>query len=421
MNTYPDSVRFLYSLGNEIKAFKFGLETIERVLAELGHPERAFRVVHVAGTNGKGSTCAMIASALRAAGHRTGLYTSPHLVEPTERIQVDGVAVSEAEFTHAFDVVHEAAERLLASGAIENHPTYFETVTAMAMVLFGERGCEWVVAEVGLGGRLDATNVVRPELCVITPVDYDHEAWLGSTIEAIAAEKAGILKAGVPAVLAKQRADAEAVIAARASEVGCPVLRAADAPADSFVEDAYGSEIVWGGMTVRCPFAGGHQVDNTVTALVALRELGVGAEAVAGGVAAAVWPGRLERIRTKPEVILDGAHNPAGVRALAAHIRRHYAGRRVWLVYGTMRDKSVGEICDELFPLATELVLTRPDSTRSLAPESLVAIAGHPRVRVTAGLREAWEVVAGEAAETDVVFISGSLYLVGEARALLVQ
>ncbi|MBI4904097.1 MAG: bifunctional folylpolyglutamate synthase/dihydrofolate synthase [Acidobacteria bacterium] len=421
MNTYPDSVRFLYSLGNEIKAFKFGLDTIARVLAELGHPEQACRVVHVAGTNGKGSTCAMIASVLREAGHRTGLYTSPHLVEPTERIQIDGERVTEADFARAFDVVHAAAERLVADGEIENHPTYFETVTAMAFVLFRERACDWVVLEVGLGGRLDATNVVMPELCVITPVDYDHEAWLGPSIEAIAAEKAGILKAGVPVVMAKQRADAEAVITACAEEVGARVLRAADAMPSSFVDEAYGSTLQWGALAVRCPFAGLHQVDNTVTALVALRELGVADESMVRGIAAAQWPGRLERIREAPEVILDGAHNPAGVRALAAHIRRHYAARKVWLIYGTMRDKSVGEICEELFPLAAELILTAPDSPRALAPESLLAIAGHPRARVAATLGEAWDVVVAEAAPGDVVFISGSLYLVGEARAMLVQ
>lgn len=414
MNTYPDSVRFLYALGNEIKAFKFGLETIARVLQALDHPERACRFVHVAGTNGKGSTCAMIASALQAAGHRTGLYTSPHLIEPTERIQIDGKQVTTEEFAEAFDTVHAAAERLVAEGAIEYHPTYFETVTAMAFVLFREYRCDWVVLEVGLGGRLDATNVVTPELSVITPIDYDHEAWLGSTIEAIAAEKAGIIKPNVPVVIAKQRPEAEQVIRARGGEL----LRAEDFPPQLISDDAYGSTIEWQGLTVRCPFAGLHQADNTVTALTALRRLGIPDAAIMQGIAGAHWPGRLERIRENPEVILDGAHNPAGVQALAAHIRRHYANRKVWLIYGTMRDKSVGEISDELFPLASELILTAPDSARALAPESLLQLAGHPKARVAPNLRAAWEIIRNEANAADAVFVSGSLYLVGEARSL---
>jgi len=209
---YPDSVRFLYSLGNELKTAKFGLETITALLRALGNPQRACRFVHVAGTNGKGSTCAMIESALRAAGVRTGLYTSPHLEEPTERIRIAGTPVTPDQFAAAFDRVHEAAERLIASGAITHHPTYFETVTGMAFVVFERTAVETVVLEVGLGGRLDATNVVTPALSVITRVDFDHEEFLGRSIEAIASEKAGILKPGIPAVLAPQRPEAEATL-----------------------------------------------------------------------------------------------------------------------------------------------------------------------------------------------------------------
>src|ERR1700682_1888989 len=220
--TYPDSVKFLYTLGNEIKSAKLGLERIRAVLAALGNPERAFRVVHVAGTNGKGSTCAMIEAGLRAANVRTGLFTSPHLIEPTERIQIDGIPVSEADFERAFNAVHEVAEKL----DLDCHPTYFETVTAMAFWLFREMRVHTAVIEVGLGGRLDATNVVQPVLTVITPIDFDHEAYLGGTIESIAAEKAGILKANVPAVFARQRPEAAAVLAARAAELNIAVKRA---------------------------------------------------------------------------------------------------------------------------------------------------------------------------------------------------
>src|ERR1700733_14445608 len=180
--TYPDSVQFLYALGNEMKTAKLGLERIRAVLGALGNPEKAYRVVHVAGTNGKGSTCAMIAAGLQAAGVRTGLFTSPHLIEPTERIQIDGIPVSTADFERAFNIVHETAEKL----DLDCHPTYFETVTAMAFWLFREKEVETAVIEVGLGGRLDSTNVVQPVLTVITPIDFDHEAYLGHTIEAIA-------------------------------------------------------------------------------------------------------------------------------------------------------------------------------------------------------------------------------------------
>src|SRR5579863_6675510 len=183
---YPDSVQFLYALGNEMKTAKLGLDRIRAVLAALGNPEAAYRIVHVAGTNGKGSTSAMIAAGLRAAGARTGLFTSPHLVEPTERIQIDGIPVSQAQFSHAFDVVHAAAESL----DLDAHPSYFETVAAMAFWLFREMNVKTAVIEVGLGGRLDATNIVEPVLTVITPVELDHQVFLGDTLEAIADEKA---------------------------------------------------------------------------------------------------------------------------------------------------------------------------------------------------------------------------------------
>src|ERR1035437_4164017 len=215
---YLDSVHFLYSLGNEIKTAKLGLERIRAVLEALGRPQDRLRFVHVAGTNGKGSTCAMVESALRAAGRHTGLFTSPHLAEPTERIRIDGRPISAERFAQAFDRVHAAC-------AADDHPTYFETVTAMALLVFAEEQVEAVVLEVGLGGRLDATNVVSPELCVITPVDFDHEAFLGKSLEAIAGEKAGILKAGVPAVFARQRPEAAGGLGPGGAAVGIPASR----------------------------------------------------------------------------------------------------------------------------------------------------------------------------------------------------
>ncbi|MGH9592445.1 MAG: bifunctional folylpolyglutamate synthase/dihydrofolate synthase, partial [Bryobacteraceae bacterium] len=362
--TYPDSVKFLYALGNEIKSAKLGLERIRAVLEALGNPEGAFRAIHVAGTNGKGSTCAMIDAGLRAAGVRTGLFTSPHLIEPTERIQIDGIAVSREAFERAFNVVHEAAETL----DLDCHPTYFETVTAMAFWLFREMRVNTAVVEVGLGGRLDSTNTVQPALAVITPIDFDHEAYLGHTIEAIASEKAGILKAAVPVVFARQRPEAAAVLEARAAQLRVPVSRAEEFEIRDLEIDARGSRF----SGIVCPLAGEHQVDNTVTAALALRTLGISTD----GIAEARWPGRLEHVAPNPDIILDGAHNPAGARALAGYIERFYRGRKLWLIYGAMRDKAIEEVAGVLFPLADELVLTAPDSARALRPEALAEFAG---------------------------------------------
>lgn len=407
MFTYPDSVRFLYALGNEIKTAKLGLDRIRTVLAALGDPQRAYRVVHVAGTNGKGSTCAMIEAGLRVAGIRTGLFTSPHLVEPTERIQIDGSPVTPEQFQRAFDVVHDCAERL----DLDCHPTYFETVTAMAFWLFRELRVETAVVETGLGGRLDATNVVEPVLTTITPIDFDHEAYLGHTLEAIAGEKAGILKPGVPAVFARQRPEVAAVLAARAAELGVPVKRAEDFEVWDLQIDSRSSRF----SGIVCPLAGEHQIDNAITAALSLQALGIATD----GIAAAHWPGRLEFVAPNPDVLLDGAHNPAGARALARYLERFFPGRRIWMIYGAMRDKAVEEVAGILFPVATELIFPALDSSRALRPEALVELAG--RGQTALNIAAAMDILKGRAEQEDlsddVVVITGSLLLVGEARA----
>ncbi|MGA3189814.1 MAG: folylpolyglutamate synthase/dihydrofolate synthase family protein [Bryobacteraceae bacterium] len=400
MLTYPDSVRFLYALGNEIKTAKLGLDRIRAVLAALGNPQNAFRSIHVAGTNGKGSTCAMIDAGLRSAGIRTGLFTSPHLIEPTERIVVDGMPVSPRQFERAFNVVHESAG--------EPHPTYFETVTAMGFWLFREMGVEIAVVETGLGGRLDATNILNPVLTVITPIDFDHESYLGGTIEAIAAEKAGILKQGVPAIFAAQRPEAQAVLDRRAAELGVPVKRTSEFEVRDLHVTARGSEF----SGIKCPLAGEHQVQNAIAAAMALESLGVSPK----GIEHAIWPGRLERISPNPDIILDGAHNPAGARALAHYLERFYKSRKIWMIYGAMRDKAVDEIAGILFPHASELVLTAPDNPRALRPEALRELAG--RGHIAANISAAIELVRAKISEDDMIIITGSLFLVGEARAL---
>jgi dihydrofolate synthase/folylpolyglutamate synthase len=407
--TYSESKRFLYSLGNEIQTAKFGLDRITRLLEALGSPHRQGRFIHVAGTNGKGSTCAMIDAGLRASGVRTGLYTSPHLIEPTERIQIAGQPITQDQFAEAFTEVHELAERMLPAGEIDLHPTYFETVTAMAFLLFARQRVDTVVLEVGMGGRLDATNVVTPALSVITPVDFDHQFFLGDTIEKIAAEKAGILKPGVPAIFAEQRGEAETVLRAHAKG---PYTLARDWAITDLSINARGSKFRMRGQDVVCPLAGQHQVENARTAAIALRQLGVSAAGIAG----TRWPGRLEQFSREPEIILDGAHNPAGARALADYIRGFYSGRRIWMVYGVMRDKAAGEMAALLFPLADRVIVTAPDNSRAMPPQEIPA----PGAIITHTVGQAMAVIEDAAAD-DVIFITGSLFVVGEARNILVQ
>lgn len=415
--TYAAAVQALYGLGNEVRTARLGLDRIRAVLARLGDPQNATRHIHVAGTNGKGSVCAMLEAAMRRAGVRTGLYTSPHLVEPVERIQIAGRPVDRDAFAGAYRTVHETAEAMLDAREIDIHPTYFETVTAMAFVLFREQRVERVALEVGLGGRLDATNVVTPELCVITPVDIDHQRFLGDTIEQIAAEKAGILKPGVPAVFSRQDPRAAAVLDERARELGIAVTRTSEQRVEDISIGPDGSSFLLAGTEIRVPLAGEHQIENALTAAVALRRLGCPVD----GIAEARWPGRLERVATRPPIILDGAHNIAGVHALVAYMRRFFAGRRIWIVFGAMGDKNPAESAVILFPVAHRVIATSAENVRAMPPEEIrdAAPAG-TSIEVTHTVAEAVKRIRELASEQDVVFITGSLFVVGEARRLLV-
>ena len=417
--SYPESVRYLYALGNELRpGAKFSLDTMATLLSALGNPDRGQRFVHVAGTNGKGSTSVMIASALTKAGLKTGLYTSPHLVEPTERIQIDSQPVTAAEFTNAFDRIHSCAEGLLAAGKIPSHPSYFETVTAMALSIFRESNCDMSVIEVGLGGRLDATNVIDPELTVITPVSFDHEAFLGNTLEAIAGEKAGILTPGVPLVLGRQEPVAEEVITERARRVRCPLLTVESAAISRLICNAEGCEFTIDATRYRCALPGRHQIDNAVAAILACQELGIPIAAIQAGLESVSWPGRLEHVRRNPQIVLDGAHNPAGAAALADYIREFYQGRPVWLIYGAMRDKAIDEVTSLLFPLAHKLIVTAANLPRALRPEAILEVTSHGNAMVTASVQQAID-LASQAPPEAVVFITGSLFIVGEARSIL--
>lgn len=438
--SYSDAVQRLLWLGHEGRSLKWDLENIRRVLERLGRPERRFANVHIAGTNGKGSVAAMLATILRSAGLRTGLYTSPHLIRINERIVVDGAPLADADFAAAFSATSDAIESLLAEGVLPQHPSYFECLTAMALWHFAQAGVELAVLEVGLGGRLDATNVVTPEVCVITPIDFDHERYLGHSIAHIAAEKAGIIKPGVPVVSAAAHPEARAVMEARAAELGAPLV---DVDADYHAEELHSDDFGLYRLVARGPggFAlpvtlalrGAHQVGNALTAVAAARTLAppaaglagrgwrISPEAMANGLAGTLWPGRLQLIRRTPLTFLDGAHNTAGARQLARFCDEHLGGRALHFVYGTVRDKAVDEVAELLFPRATSVTVTQPSTPRAAGCELLARLARNfcADVSVKPDPAAALAYASTRAAAEDVVLVTGSLFLVGDClRAL---
>ena len=435
--TYEESVRALFSLGRELAApqqarvQKFGLANITMLAADLGQPQRSSPCAHIAGTNGKGSTAAMLESILRAAGLRTGLYTSPHLERINERIRINGENISDQDFAAAWSRLHSSIESLMASGKLAAHPTFFECVTAIAFLAFAQQQVDFAIYEVGLGGRLDATNIVKPEVAVITPVDFDHENFLGHSIEEIAAEKAGIIKPGAWVVSASERPEARAVIVRRCSEMEA---RLVEVDATARVEDVQSSDGLYRGVAAfthsrkqlaLAPLLPGRfQIRNALTAAIAARLLTergfpIPDAAIERGIATANWPGRLERLATQPDLYLDGAHNPAGARELLKFWQENYAGRRIFLVYGAMRDKAVDEISGLLFPHAAAVVLTEPRQPRAISAPLLAEMTTHD-AKETIIVRdpgEALETALDLAGPPDVVFATGSLYLVGELRA----
>jgi dihydrofolate synthase/folylpolyglutamate synthase len=438
--TYDQAVRYLLTLGRELaspqqaRAAKFDLENMRVMARELGNPERAFASVHIAGTNGKGSTAAMLASILRAAGIRAGLYTSPHLLRINERISVDGADISDADFAEVFERVQTVIEKLLASGALAAHPTFFECVTTMAFEFFARRKVGLAVIEVGLGGRLDSTNVIVPEVAVITQIDFDHENFLGHSIEEIAAEKAGIIKPGAWVVSAAGNEAAQEVIRRRAAEQKARLVEVDEAYRVSGLraEDGRYQFVAAAGapgpgsaseIEVRLPLPGRFQVRNALTAIAAARLLAergfpVSDTAIADGLATVHWPGRIERLQNGPAVYLDGTHNPAGARELVAFWNEHFPGRRIHLVYGAMRDKAVDEVAGQLFPRAATVILTQSQQPRALSAEALAGMTRHlaPWVEVIIEPGAALEHAIERAEPDDVVFATGSLYLVGDLR-----
>src|SRR5215475_313138 len=433
---YQESLKYLFSLGRELAAptqaadAKFDLENISILAEALGHPEKKYRSVHIAGTNGKGSTAAFAESILRTAGIKTGLYTSPHLERINERIRVNGEEIPDEDFARTFTKLQTLIEVLLAQGKLQAHPTFFEVVTALAFEHFTQAGVEIAVLEVGLGGRLDATNILQPEVSVITRVDFDHENFLGHSLREIAGEKAGIIKAGVRVVLAEQRPEARRVILNRAKDLNVPVVEAEKefhAETVSFEEGRVRAEVVelksGAKFHVAPQLRGRFQLGNAINAIavaVALSARGaqIPSEAVEQGIAKTVWPGRMEKLQSNPIVYLDGAHNPSAARELASFLSENLAGRRVTLLFAAMRDKAVDEIAGILFPHANEVIFTQPKTSRAISAAQLAEMAGDyaARFRVIPSAESALEEALREARFGDAIFVTGSLYLVGELR-----
>jgi len=433
---YDAAVRYLLSLGRELAAptqaaaAKFDLENISVLAERLGRPERAYPSAHIAGTNGKGSTAAFLESILRRAEFRTGLNTSPHLDKINERIRVDGEEIGDDAFAESFTRIRTSIEELLAEGKLRAHPTYFECVTAMAFELFARERVEFGVFEVGLGGRLDATNILSPVVTIITRIDFDHENFLGHSIEEIAREKAGILKPGVPVIVAEQRTEARNVILARAAELDCPVVETAqafrigaisrqDGRARAHITETSSANT----LEIAPSLPGDFQLQNALNAFAAARLLQsrgyrISDDAIVEGLAGTVWPGRLEKLQSKPDIYLDGAHNPGAAQQLANFLQQNFAGRRIALVYGALRDKAVDEVAGILFPLAHEVIFTEPRTSRAISASRLAEIASHhaSSFSVVSSAEQALDMALAEAAPGDAIFITGSLYLVGQLR-----
>jgi dihydrofolate synthase/folylpolyglutamate synthase len=418
------SLDFLYSL--ERLGMKFGLENMARICAALGHPEASFRSVIVAGTNGKGSVTAMLSAALHAAGYRSARYTSPHLERIEERFVIDEREVETGELEAAAATVQSTVERLVAHGVLETLPTFFECATAIAFELFRRAGVEIAVVEVGLGGRLDATNVVTPMAAVITSIDFDHRDLLGDTLEAIAREKAGVIKPGVPVIVGPVGPGPRGVIASIAAERGAPL---------TYVDHALkvrtsGGRASFDGVVrlsdVALALEGQHQLANAGVALATMSvlvEMGVGVEpeAMRAGLERAKWPGRLERFRWHDaDVLIDAAHNPAGARALATFLAE--AGwNELTLVVGVMRDKDVRGVLEPLLPHARAIVCTTPPNPRALPASELVEIVRSmvPGTVEVLALSEPDRAVRHACAPGARVVVAGSIFLLGAVRGIL--
>ncbi len=449
--SYTGAVKYLYDLQKH--SIKLGLERTEKLLAGLGDPHRRFLSVHVAGTNGKGSVASLIASMLMARGFRVGLFTSPHMVSFTERIRINNTPISEAEVVKLTEEIKESASAVAAE---TGEPTFFEFVTALAFLYFSRSNIDWAVVEVGMGGRLDATNLIQPAVSVITGISYDHREFLGNSLSDIASEKAGIIKNGIPVVSSAQDQEVEQILRKKADSASAPfliygkdfscILRSTEITGTRF--DYISASHTFTDLYV--PLAGEHQAINAGVAAQAfllcnaLDNGGASAQptfdasaqptfgsppgAVREGLAAARWPGRLELVPGCPPIILDGAHNPHAAQALAEFLKKQFANYRIILIAGIMSDKDISGILAPLLPLSSDIIFTAPNYGRSAQP-GVLAVHGASlgfKSAVTPSVSEAMALAreisysqpSGPEFPTLIV-ITGSFFTIGEAKELL--
>jgi len=430
MTRFPD-LDWLFTI--EQFGIKFGLDNIKTLVEALGHPERTFRSVHVAGTNGKGSVTAMVDAAVRAAGHRAGRYTSPHLLDLTERFAIDGRPVASEALASAVADVRQTIGRLMAAGRLDVHPTFFEVTTAVAFELFRRAEVEIAICEVGLGGRLDATNVLAPEVTAITSIGFDHEQYLGHTLAEIAAEKGGIIKPGVPVVAGRMGQEPLAAIESIARDRQAPLIYAprevevTRVPPQAGQEERVRLRTKERDYGVLAPaLRGTHQVENMLVAVRVLETLGsrgidVPPSAIVQGLTRVEWPGRLDlrRLPDGREMLLDAAHNPEGAAALASFLASSSRARPP-LVFGAMRDKDVRSMIERLAPCISALVVTRVSNPRASDPSDLAALARQvdPALPVLAepslrnALDAAWRL-------SPHIVVAGSIFLLGDVLSEL--
>lgn len=405
--TYSDAIKFLYSL--RLFGAKFGLENTFRLAELCGNPHNQLNFIHVAGTNGKGSTCAMLESIYRCAGYKTGLFTSPHLVSFTERIQINRTPISQEDVAR----LAEKIKGLLQNFTIDHHPTFFEVVTVMALCYFAEKECDVVIWETGLGGRLDATNIVTPLASVITNIGLDHQQWLGPTIAHIAAEKAGIIKSGIPVITAADEPEALDVITETAWAKGSPI---------SFVdiENTFLPPL----NEIQLPLPGEHQKINAALAIETVealqRRLPVPEWAIIEGLSTVYWPGRMQVVnKGKNKIVLDGAHNPPAVRALKNAFKNVFLKQTPTLIVGILKDKDIQAIAQELSGLSDTIIAVEISTDRSARAgqikEAFLKVDPSAKIICARDLKTALSLVQ----EVPLTLITGSLYLIGEAMELL--
>ncbi len=444
---FSESVKYLYSLGHETLAMKLGLEAVLTMATAGGNPHEKFPAVHIAGTNGKGSTAAMTEAVLRAAGYRVGLYTSPHLVTITERIRVNGEDISQDDFARLASEVRSSSESLVAGDLLEALPTFFEQVTMIAFLCFAESKVDVAVLEVGLGGRLDATNICRPLVTAITPVSHDHQRYLGDSLPEIAGEKAGIIKVGVPVVVAPQDHEAMMAIAARAARLQARIISVEDEmesskqlSIDAINEGPDIMQIGWyrlryrteqAGYDARLSLRGRHQVINALTTIHLAEELnGLGLKLspleINYGLEHAWWPGRLEMLQpanVSAPLLLDGAHNAASARVLREFLAEHFSATSITLIFGAMSDKAIDEMIELLFPIAQKIIVTKVLNERATEPEVIAEKAErlNHHVICVGSVSEALAEASRITPQNGLICGCGSLFLVGEIKSLLLM